>query len=367
VSSSATTDAPVVPFTARVVRVDLALMRVVAIVAVVSAHVAGLTRVNADLHGTQVWWVAQAVYTGVRCWCVPLFVMVSGALLLRPGTRETAGAFYRRRARRLLPALVFWYVAYGLFTRYVLDQPTSPGRALSLALTGRTYSALYFFWVILGLYLVTPALRKVVVDLVPRDLLRLGLVLTAAMAGWAATGAFVASHSDLDVVAESTAFTYWVPWVGYFVLGAALAERRVARRWAAPLALVFIGTAAVCAWLTSTSGPTPLRWVSPDTFFGVVTAVSSAAAFLLFTSLLPPTRRAPGPGGRVLGTLGGLTLGVFAMHLAVLYGLQHASVVEVPHGATTLPELGYLLWATLLLSFCAAWALSHVPLLRHLV
>ena len=65
--------------------------------------------------------------------------------------------------------------------------------------------------------------------------------------------------------------------------------------------------------------------------------------------------------------MGGLTLGVFALHLIVLYGLQHRPFHGLTLGATTVPQLAYLYGATVVLSFAAAWVMSKIPYLRRIV
>ena len=40
--------------------------------------------------------------------CVPLFVMMTGVLLLPVKKEYTLGGFYRKRIGRILPPLVFW-------------------------------------------------------------------------------------------------------------------------------------------------------------------------------------------------------------------------------------------------------------------
>lgn len=54
-------------------------------------------------------------------WCVPVFVMISGALLLAPDThRARPGTFWRKRLVRLLPALVVWHLVNIIGIRYLL-------------------------------------------------------------------------------------------------------------------------------------------------------------------------------------------------------------------------------------------------------
>lgn len=358
------TAAPATTGLARPQRRDIALLRVVAIVGVVAIHVSGLV-VSADaLAEKPVWWLAHVLNSGSR-FCVPLFVMVSGALLLRPSRPETARDFFRRRLDRLLPALLVWYLVYILFSRFVVGNDHSVGEVLALVLAGRTYTALYFFWLILGLYLATPALRKLLAGLDGPQLLAAGALLTTLAVASGTTNAFVHRFSSVDTTATPNALTYWIPYVGYFVLGAALSHGPVARQ-VAPWAGGVLALATTVSVL-ETTGRTPsfLGWLAPVDYFGPFVAVATVALFLLGASLLHPVSE-PASRDRVVQSLGGLTLGVFAVHLIVLYGLQRVVVDEgvVPR---SVPALVVLLAGTVAISFAIAWVLSRVPGLRRLV
>lgn len=352
--------------TARPQRRDLALLRVIAIVGVISIHVSGLATTAKDLRGSQVWWLGHVLNSGSR-FCVPLFVMVSGALLLRPSRPEPPRRFYRRRLDRLLPAMAFWYVVYILFSRLVVGTERGPLEVLALVLAGRTYTALYFFWLILGLYLVTPALHKLLADLNPQQLLGTGLLLTALTSAWDTTTAFVHRFSNVDVSANPTAFTYWIPYLGYFVLGAALAQRTVPRRAAPWAGAALLGTSAVSVLETAGHTPTFLRWLLPVDYQGPFVAVATVALFVLVTALLPATTADPGRLTRLVQTAGALTLGMFAMHLIVLYALQHSGVLHEGTVPRTVPELLVLLTGSVVVPFVVAWGMSHVRGLRRLV
>lgn len=347
-------------------RLDIALLRVVAICGVVLVHVCGLTTRQDRLRGTTVWWLAEVLNVGSR-FCVPLFVMVSGALLLRPGSTERTGDFYRRRLTRLLPALFVWYAVYAVFTAVVLERPANPTLVIALVLAGKTYTALYFFWLILGLYLVTPALRVLLRGLSQERLLAAGLGLSALSCAWESTSLLIEVYTPVDATASPNAFSYWIPYVGYFVLGAALAQRtftRSAIRWAAP---ALVASTAVTLWVETGHAP---RWFvvfSSSSYHGWLVAAATVSVFVLGCAVCAGADTGVGPLARFVNVLGGVTLGVFALHLLVLYALQHAGLFTVTQGATRLLELGYLAGATLVLSFAAAWLLSQVPGLRRLV
>ena len=81
--------------------------RILAILAVIFLHVAATGVENADDLGSSQWWIAN-VYDSLVRWSVPVFVMLSGALLLSGNKTESIFAFYRKRAAKLLVPLVFW-------------------------------------------------------------------------------------------------------------------------------------------------------------------------------------------------------------------------------------------------------------------
>lgn len=58
-----------------------------------------------------VWWAAN-LWDAFCHWCVPVFVMISGALLLGDAHRRGAREFWRRRARPWRPMLLPWELAF---------------------------------------------------------------------------------------------------------------------------------------------------------------------------------------------------------------------------------------------------------------
>lgn len=61
------------------------------------------------------WWMANILNTGSR-FAVPVFVMISGAVLL--GKPMTVKEFYYKRAARLIPPIIFWSIVYLAFRMY---------------------------------------------------------------------------------------------------------------------------------------------------------------------------------------------------------------------------------------------------------
>src|SRR3954469_16680692 len=85
-------------------------LRVAGMVAVVLLHVSlGLIHYRALSPGDLTLCLAVNALTW---WAVPVFVMISGALLLDPARWTTTGDFYRRRLARIGWPLLFWCALY---------------------------------------------------------------------------------------------------------------------------------------------------------------------------------------------------------------------------------------------------------------
>src|SRR5690606_29586683 len=144
---------------------SLDVTRVVAVLGVVAIHVFAELVSNAERRGSMGWWGAVIVDIGF-VWVVPVFVMISGALILAPHQyREGTRSFYRRRLLRLAPAVVFWSMFYFLVIRVALTEaPVSRADIARFFLEGRPYTHLYFLWLIVGLYAVAPVLAAFLRD-----------------------------------------------------------------------------------------------------------------------------------------------------------------------------------------------------------
>lgn len=101
----------------------LDLARAIAIIAVVLVHaVAPAVNGTWVAEGGATWWIANVTDSAGR-WCVPVFVMVSGALLLDPRRVERPREFYRRRLARIGVPLVVWTLVHLAYRRWWLDEP----------------------------------------------------------------------------------------------------------------------------------------------------------------------------------------------------------------------------------------------------
>jgi len=309
-------------------------------------------------------------------WAVPLFVMVSGALLLKPPADRSATGFYRRRLARIGIPLVVWHVVYITVAATVLSTSPHPRSILARFLRGESFTGLYFFWLILGLYLVTPLLWPMVAALSRRALGVVGALLVATAAlNQSALGAINWLENGSSPAGDPTLFTQFVPYIGFFILGYAVRDL-IVRGTARVLALAVL-TTLLCLELTwQVTGPFVfgkdvakfLNTVLPVSYQGFVLGAAAVALFVLVHSVAHPQSRWASPvAARRARYAGDLTLGVYATHLGVLLMLQRIPGHEWPSGAKTLPQLVFLCTATLFGATVLTAVIKRVPLLRRTV
>ncbi|GGK25880.1 hypothetical protein GCM10010124_18000 [Pilimelia terevasa] len=343
-------------------RYGLDLLRVVAICGVVAIHVVGMILNEDDLRGTATWWAAAAVDIGF-VWAVPVFVMISGALLLDPrGHAGGPARFYRRRFLRILPALVVWHAVYLVGVRMLWrGERLDLDRIVRLVLDAKVFTALYFLWLIAGLYLVAPVLAAFLREGGQRRAAR-----TAAVALVWTLGAtvVVGAHQVLGTPRPQHlgAWTMWWPYVGYFLAGWALRRAHLGRR---ALLAVAAGTALLLAALVWQWGVRPayptLQVLLPVNYLGPTVAVAALGVFLLGVNL--GDRWRPGPtAGRRLVRVADATFGVFLVHLLVYEAVKAA--VPAAGAGRSLPVMLGAYALVLAASFAVSLSAARVPYLR---
>lgn len=344
-------------------------LRCVAVYGVVLIHTVGATAsaaVEGDPGVPAVdGWVARALDLPLL-WVVPVFVMLSGALALDPARFRGSGDFLRRRAGRLVPALVVWnlvYVGYLSLTRS--GWWPGPSGALARSLTGGVAPHLYFFWIVLGLSLLTPLLVPWVGRTDRREWVLAGVV------AWSVPvlSLWPLGPGGEPVGVTHSAWTWWLPYLGAYLLGWALRGVVLPSRWVPVLVLAVLALSALLTWQwKNPAAPTWLQDWAGAHYYSPTVAVLSVCVYLLAQALVRPggalsVLTAPRVMA-VVDPVGRATLGIFALHFLVLLVGTDTGLLGPPVAP----------WPVLLLRFLAVCvvttllvlAMQRVPVLRRL-
>ncbi len=139
------------------------VLRIIAIFGVILIHAAANVMTSCRA-GSDPWMMANILSAVVR-FSVPVFFMISGIFFLDPEKNITPKKLWKKNILRLLVALAFWGVAYELYPLFLVQYETGvfPWTELMPAL-GRIITAdghfhLYFIYLMLGIYIISPLLR----------------------------------------------------------------------------------------------------------------------------------------------------------------------------------------------------------------
>ena len=286
-------------------RRDYDLLRVCSMFAVVFLHTAAdpLRTASGSL------WHFANLASSLATAAVPLFFMLSGALLLSQERTADLDCLLRRRLPKLLVPIVVWSAVVLFFVGLVQGKATALVQ-LRAVLSTQVVTPYWFVYALLCIYLISPLLKRMTDGLGTahwRYLLALWGIFTL---GLNTVRAFL--PADLQPVLSLNYVlnvNFVAGYLGYFLLGAWLTKlkRCPSRRllWAVVLADV-AAIAAGTVWASGVSGTYDERFKSYVNLFAAVLAV---ALFLLFRSY--GERR---ESGRVLTLLSGLSFGVYLAH-----------------------------------------------------
>lgn len=320
--------------------------RWLAALAVVLVHCAALPLQSTTEFGSAAWQWAN-LYDAAARWCVPVFVMISGALLLDPHRADTVGDFYRKRAVRILPPLLFWslfYLGWSAFMHAWQGVPLAVSDWLGKLLQGAPYYHLWYLYMIVGLYLFAPFIKVMYARTTPAA----RLAALAAILGCAVADAAY-RHLSADA-GRGFFFNGFLPYIGYFLAGRMIYERGLHLPRPGFLLAACILVSALGVSLMSE--PDALDFYFYDAFNPVVIVMSLAAFQWLLQSQLPR-----------LASLAPLTFGVYLVH-PVFLDLAREFELYAParHAAWQIP-LGTAM--IFLLSLALTWALRCVPAARN--
>jgi len=192
-------------------------LRVIATISAIFLHVSAV--LLSQKGSAPDWWVGNIYDSAVR-FCVPVFVMLTGALLL-PKEYELTDFFKRRFFRVVLP-FIFWSLIYVIFN---LGLKFSHGERMTLLETsvfilsqirdGSSYH-LWFVYMIIGIYLFIPIIGKWIRNSTEKEILYFLFIWVCVM---------LFNLPPLLKFRPAIDFTYFTGYIGYLVLGYYLTKK----------------------------------------------------------------------------------------------------------------------------------------------
>lgn len=309
------------------------LLRVFGAFAVVLIHVCGAYRDGLAEIGAAAWATTIGL-NGLSRWAVPLFIMISGALLLADKRKFDLRHFVNRRLLKVVVPFVLWSVIYLCIDAYLRPDPGLWSKVAALP-THAAWYHLSFFYFFIPLYLLIPVLMWI------RDLPHGRHVLASYLALW-----MVGICIELFCPAKYRWPDFFL-YSGYLLLGYFM--RNISNRVASILLVggmlaAMLTSAAVIAQSLAASDYVTGQWFSYKTVNVALAAMGVFCLGFLLTArrhTLPP----------LVSRLAASSLGIYLIHPIILIPLRDLGF------RTGLPWLEIPIW--FLGAFFAAFWLSN--------
>lgn len=322
--------------------------------------------------------------------CVPLFVMISGVLLLP--VKMDMGTFYRRRLSRILIPLVAWSVILPVLYYFYLNTG-APSASPTIDMNQHTMSAmltklytfifnftydtipLWYLYMLVGIYLFLPILSAWLERASKADIQKFFWIWGISMAlpyfqMLAPTLGYTGNYGNMGVLGVCDwnpygSFYYFSGFLGYVVLAFYLVRYPLEWSWrrtlAVALPLYAVGYAITSIGFIMTQKYAPGNYAQLEIiwyFSGINVFMMTFAAFIIMQKI--ELRQSP-----LRAQIAGLTFGIYLSHFIVVhvvYDLLY-SVLPIP-AYLKIPVMTCLVF---LATLSVVWVLTKIPYLRRII
>ena len=192
-------------------------MRVTALFAVILLHVSVIDWSKFPINSFN--WQVFNAFDGLVRFCVPVFVMISGVFFLDKDRDITLKKLFSHNILRIATAFVFWSVLYAVVCTIVEENNMIDESVIKYFIASVIYGHyhMWFLFTIVGLYLITPFLRKITAD---KKLTEYFIVLSVVFANLPKILVFIPALDEVvgKILYKSNMF-FVLGYAGYFVLG----------------------------------------------------------------------------------------------------------------------------------------------------
>lgn len=288
-------------------------LRAFATIAVILLHVSAPILYEYNKISSYIWNIGNIIDGSVR-WCVPIFFMITGALLLNED--HLLANFLKKRVIRILPPFIFWSLIYITYDNFILNKDSLDLMVLIKTFLIKLFEGssfhFWFVYVLIGLYLVIPILRKFVKYSTNKELFYFLTI-------WLFAITF--NHPHLKIYLPKINLDFFSGYIGYLVLGYFLSKYTIKNKFI-PFLLFLLGS------LITVIGTLYISFVKNEfseflyNYLRINIIISSIGFFLIVKKLVIKNILI----NRILAIISDYSYGIYLVHILVLSILNFVGV-----------------------------------------
>lgn len=344
----------------RIIYLDL--LRIFSVFFMIVLHVAA--RNWYDTPVTSVQWTVFNAWDALTHFCVPVFIMISGALFLNPGKELSIKKLFGKNILRIITAFIFWSAAYAVYGHFISPDKSETFSAIAFLkdfLYGRYH--LWFLFAIVGLYIITPLLRKITESKsLTKYYILLFFIFTLCFNALAVIQVF---KGPVEAISEKISIGLACGYSGYFVLGYYLANEELSKAARKIIYALGIFSAVFTVVFSTLSSVKAGKGVSdllnnllPGMFFW------GASIFVFFRYRFADLKLSKSKLNFLL-LLSKLSFGIYLVHDFIITLLERFGITTLSYNVFISVPLNSL--AVFAISFAIVYIISKIPFLNKYI
>lgn len=296
------------------------IIRVIALMMIVMVHVSAYMVIYFPDTANAEWAIGN-FFNGIARAGVPMFILLSGALLLNEDKSFDTKKFYKRNLMTMVWLTIGWLLAYAAFYTFL---PLLDGKSpvwsdfllYLISFKGTDYPHLWYMLMVIGMYLMIPVLRLFVKR--ENKSYIIGIIIVALIFQFGATTADFFTRGYSAAVSDITAKFHLEPatgFIGLLLTGWFLNEYTFKKKTRVLLYGAGVAMAAISIFLVYSMIDTVgnIR----DYMFEALSLPAFVYATALFV-FLQSAFKGKAAKGKALSTLADCSFGMYLIHVAVM-------------------------------------------------
>lgn len=366
-------------------------LRALAIFGIITCHMTANFITNAsNISIYDLNWMFLLFFNSFRQFSIPVFVMISGALLINKD--YSLSTFIKKKFNRIFIPYVFWAIVLVLFSLLIIAFGIKSNTidTFSLGYLIKCFLGLskgiskgrhlWFIWMILLVYVILFLLNKVLnrVNEDANKKIITGLTLIFII--------YCVIFTPLDIIRIGPfkhTLLYYISFAGYGILGYFLAKtdftnimknRKISKRTIFAVSSILFAITYIYFLVTITNLSVASNHFETMTYFGIVTLLLSSSIFLSFRyfeeanedyedSIFMKIKK--GKAGAFINSLSKCSFGIYFIHPLVFICYK-----DILFGSINILKHDPIKWSSLLIvlvlftSWAIIWAMSKIPYLE---
>lgn len=340
----------------RIVYLDI--LRIIACFSVVFLHVAASKWGETSVYTFE--WQVFNFYDCLVRFCVPVFVMISGVFFLEPDRDINFKKILNNNIFKIVQVFIFWSLIYSIYKIVIKNASINLSFFLEIMYG---YYHMWFLFMIVGLYIITPFLRKIAKD---KKLIEYFILLSFIFCYIVNLVMFIPKISEIiEIIINKINLVFVLGYTGYFFTGYYLnkyeLDLKIKKLIYILATISLLATILISSFLSVKSGNPNSSlhgYLLPNTF------IISCAIFIFSKENILRNKLIK-YNLEIINKISSVSLGIYMIHVLYLEILSKIGISTLDFNPIiSVPLISILVF---MCSYITVYIMSKIPFLRKYV